>query len=263
VPAPQPASGLPPGASRLRLPALLRALRHRNYRLFFGGQLISLTGTWMQSVAQGWLVLRLTDSPAWLGVVAAAMSVPALLFSLPAGTLADRVPRRSVLVTTQTCAMLLALTMALLTFSGRIQVWHIILLAALLGMVNAFDAPTRQAFTIEMVGREDLLNAIALNSSMFNTARTLGPAVAGIVVATVGEATAFLLNGLSYTAVIASLLLIRLPPFEPPPRTRQGQQLREGLSYAAREPVVRMLLLAVGSMMLFGFAYFEMVRVFV
>lgn len=262
VPAPQPASGLPPGAPRLRLPALLRALRHRNYRLFFGGQIVSLTGTWMQSVAQGWLVLRLTDSPGWLGVVAAAMSVPALLFSLPAGTLADRLPRRSVLVTTQTCAMLLALTMALLTFSGRIQVWHIILLAALLGVVNAFDAPTRQAFTIEMVGRDDLLNAIALNSSMFNTARTLGPAVAGIVVATVGEATAFLVNGLSYTAVIVSLLLIRLPPFTPPPRTRQGQQLREGLGYAAREPVVRMLLLAVGSMMLFGFAYFHLLPVF-
>ena len=157
----------------MRRSAMFRALRHRNYRLFFYGQLISLTGTWMQSVAQGWLVLRLTDSPFLLGLVAAANSLPVLLFSLFAGTIADRFPKRRILLITQSTAMLLAATLAGLTLSGTVHITRVLILALLLGIVNAFDAPARQAFTVEMVGREDLLNAIALNSSMFNGARTI------------------------------------------------------------------------------------------
>ena len=158
-----------PEAAERQLPPMLRALRHRNYRLFFIGQLISLIGTWMQSVAQGWLVLRLTDSPALLGLVAAASSLPVLLLSLFAGTIADRVSKHRLLIGSQLVAMLLAAILAVLTLTGLVQVWHVFVLAGLLGLVNAFDAPARQAFTVEMVGREDLLNAIALNASHFNT----------------------------------------------------------------------------------------------
>lgn len=256
---PVPVSAPPAG---VRLPAMLRALQHRNYRLFFGGQLISLIGTWMQSVAQGWLVLRLTGSPFLLGVVAVANSLPVLLFSLLAGTLADRLPKRSILIITQSVAMVLALVMAILTLTEVVQVWHIIMLASLLGMVNAFDAPARQAFTIEMVGREDLLNAIALNSSIFNSARTIGPAMAGLVVALIGEAPAFFVNSASFIAVIIGLLLMRLPPFTPPPARRQSEQLREGLSYIVHEPIVRTLLLVSGSVSFFGFVYFPLMPVF-
>jgi MFS family permease len=241
---------------------MLRALRHRNYRLFFVGQLISLIGTWMQSVAMGWLVYRLTGSEGLLGLVAASTSLPVLIFSLSGGALADQVPKKRVLLTTQSTAMLLALTIALLTFTNVVQVWHIIVLAMLQGMVNAFDAPARQAFAIEMVGREDLLNAIALNSSLFNIARTAGPALAGVIVALVGEAPAFLFNGLSFLAIIICLLLMRLPPFEPPQRSRQRDQLRESLGYIVQEPTVRTLLLIAGSISLFGLAYFPLLPAF-
>lgn len=247
---------------RRQLPAMLRALRHYNYRLFFIGQLISLTGTWMQSVAQGWLVLRLTDSPLLLGLVAAASSLPVLFFSLPAGALADRVPKQRILLVTQVTSLVLAAILAALTLSGLVAVWHVLLLAVLLGMVNAFDAPARQAFTVEMVGREDLLNAIALNSSIFNGARTMGPAVAGVVVALIGEGPAFLANALSFVAVIASLLLMRLPPWTPPPSARRGNPLREGLGYIAREPRVRSLLLQVGAMGFFGFVHIPLLPAF-
>jgi MFS family permease len=250
------------GTPSRRLPAILRALEHRNYRLFFTGQLISLTGSWMQIVGQGWLVLRLTDSAFLLGVVAVASSLPALLFSLPAGMLADRLPKRGILLLTQSIAMTQALTMAVLTLSGVVQVWHVLLLAMLLGCVQAFDAPARQSFTIEMVGREDLLNAIALNSTIFNTARTLGPAVAGIAVALLGEGLVFLYNGISYAAVLTSLLLMRLPRFTPPPRRRQGEQLREGLGYIVQEPRVFTLLLLAGTLCMFGLVYFHLLPVF-
>lgn len=241
---------------------MLRALRHRNYRLFFAGQLISLTGTWMQNVAQGWLVLRLTDSPALLGLTAAASSLPVLLLSLSAGTIADRVPKRRIMLITQSVALLLALTLAFLTLSGLVQVWHVLVLAMLLGVVNAFDAPARQAFTVEMVGREDLLNAIALNSSIFNGARTLGPAVAGVVVALIGEGPAFLLNGLSFMAVIFGLLQMRIVMPPKPARTRGGGELREGLRYIAEEPRVRLLLTQVAAMGLFAFVHIPLLPYF-
>ncbi|HMQ35890.1 MAG TPA: MFS transporter, partial [Chloroflexaceae bacterium] len=248
-------------ASRLRLPTMLRALRHRNYRLFFIGQLISLTGTWMQSVAQGWLVLRLTDSPALLGLTAAATSLPVLLLSLPAGTVVDRVPKWRLLLITQIAAMALAVTLAVLTLTGLVQVWHILTLAMLLGVVTAFDAPARQSFTVEMVGREDLLNAIALNSSVFNAARTMGPAVAGIVVAAIGEGPAFAVNALSFIFVIASLLMMRLPPFTGGGGRRAGQ-LQEGLAYIRGEPRVRALLVQAGAISLFCFVHIPLLPVF-
>lgn len=244
----------------LRLPSMFRALRHRNYRLFFSGQLVSLTGTWMQSVAQGWLVLRLTDSPALLGLTAAASSLPVLLLSLPAGTIVDRVPKQRLLLLTQVAAMILAVTLAALTLSGLVQAWHVMVLAVLLGVVNAFDAPARQSFTVEMVGKEDLLNAIALNSSIFNAARTVGPAVAGAVVALIGEGPAFALNALSFVFVIAGLLMMRLPPSVS--RGRRGGQLREGLAYIRGEPRVRVLLMLAGSISFFCFVHIPLLPVF-
>jgi MFS family permease len=245
-----------------QLPVVLRALRHRNYRLFFIGQLISLTGTWMQSVALGWLVLRLTDSAAMLGLVAAASSLPVLLFSLAAGTLADRISKWRLILGTQVVAMLLAVVLTALTLSGLIQAWHVLVLAALLGVVNAFDAPARQAFTVEMVGREDLLNAIALNSSIFNAARTLGPAVAGIIVALIGEGLAFGLNAASFVFVIAGMLLMRLPPWTRPAGGRVGGGQIEGLRYIWGEPRVRLLLLQAGAICLFCFVHIPLMPIF-
>jgi MFS family permease len=245
-----------------RVPTMLRALRHRNYRLFFFGQLISLTGTWMQSVAQGWLVLSLTDSPLLLGLTTAMNSLPVLLFSLPAGALIDRVSKHRVLLITQITAMILAAILTVLTLTNTVTVGAVLVLALLLGIVNTFDATTRQSFTVEMVGRDDLLNAIALNASIFNAARTLGPAVAGIIVALIGEGPAFLLNTLSFLPVIASLLLMRLPPYSLPSKTRAKGQLREGIHYIRNEPRVRALLQLAAAISLFSFAYIPLVPIF-
>jgi MFS family permease len=234
---------------------MLRALRHRNYRLLFFGQLISLCGVWMQITAQGWLVLRLTNSPLWLGLIAAAQSLPVLFFSLPAGALADRVPKRPLLLVVQSVAMILALLLALLLFSGLIRVWHVLLAALVGGVVSAIDNTTRQAFTIELVDREDLMNALALDSIVSNGTRIIGPAAAGAVVAAIGEAPAFLLNGLSFLAVIAGLLLMRLRVFQAVAKQRGVGRLREGIAYIRGEPKVRLLLLQVGLLCVFGLAY--------
>src|SRR5438045_4056025 len=188
----------------------LRAFRHRNYKLFFSGQLISLIGTWMQSVAESWLVYRLTGSSAMLGVAAFSSQAPVLLFATIGGAVADRIDRHRIIITTQILSMILPLTLAALTLSGVVRVWHVLALAACLGVVNAFDIPARQAFIVDMVGREDLMNAIALNSSMVNGARVVGPAVAGLLVAAVGEGWCFLVNGIRCLAVIAGLLLMDL-----------------------------------------------------
>jgi MFS family permease len=262
APTAQPAGQAEQTARKSALPNGLRALRHRNYRLFFIGQLLSLTGTWMQSVAQGWLVLQLTNSPGWLGAVAAINSLPVLLFSLPAGAIIDRVSKHRILLVTQIVAMALALILAFLTMTGLVQLWHVLMLALLLGIVNAFDATARQAFTVEMVGKEDLLNAIALNSSIFNAARTVGPAAAGVIVALIGEGPAFLLNGLSFGAVIAGLLMMRLPPFTAPKNSNRSGQTIEGLRYIAGEPVVRSLLTQAGAISLFGFVQIPLLPVF-
>src|SRR3989475_10734053 len=186
--------------SQSRLNTSLRAFRHRNFRLFFAGQLTSLVGTWMQTVAQSWLAYRLTGSAALLGIAGFASQFPILVLAPIAGSVADTYPRRRSMLAIQTAAMLLAFPLAALTLLSRIQVWHILVLAALLGIVNAFDIPFRQSFVAEMVGREDLVNAIALNSSMMNGARIIGPAVAGIVVATLGKGWSLLIYGRSSLA---------------------------------------------------------------
>jgi len=201
-----------PVARSTRVPRTFRALQHRNFRLYFTGQIISVAGTWMQVVAQAWLVYQLTHSELMLGVVGFAAAIPSLLISPWGGVVVDRVNKRNLLVVTQASSMVLAFILAALTFTGLIQVWHVVLLAGLTGIINAFDGPARQAFVVEMVGREDLPNAIAVNSMMFNGARIIGPALGGVLLATVGTAWCFFLNGISFLAVIVCLLLMRLTP---------------------------------------------------
>src|SRR5437879_5864975 len=200
------------GAGRDRLP-VLAPLRHRNLRLFFAGQGLSLVGTWMQTVGQAWLVLDLTHSPFLLGVINALQWSPVLLLSLPAGAVVDRVPKRVLIMWTQALFLVLALCLGLLTITGRVRYWHVAVLAALLGSVNAFDVPARQSFIVEMVGgTEDLTGAIALNSAVFNGARLIGPGLAGLVIAARGVGVAFLANAASYLAVLAALGAMRVIP---------------------------------------------------
>jgi len=240
-----------------------RAFRHRNYQLFFGGQLISLTGTWMQAVAESWLIYRLTGSSALLGATSFVTLVPVFLFATIGGTVADRRHRHHIILTTQTAAMLLTFVLAALTLSGRVQVWHVFVLATCLGVVNAFDIPARQAFVVEMVGREDLSNAIALNSTMVNGARVVGPAIAGAVVALVGEGWCFLLNAVSYIAVIAGLLLMRVPPRpRPAARTSALRETLDGFQFVARTAPVRALLLLLGVVSFAGMPYSVLMPIF-
>ncbi|MDO8616923.1 MAG: MFS transporter, partial [Dehalococcoidia bacterium] len=185
-----------------------RALRNRNYRLFYFSQTISLSGTWMQTIAQAWLVLQLTNSKVALGTVTMLQFLPITIFVLFAGVIADRVPKRKFILVTQTLAMSQAIALAVLVWSGQVQLWHVYVLALVLGLANAFELPTRQAFVVEMVGKDDLLNAVALNSGMFNAARLMGPAVGGLVIATAGVKGAFLLNGISFLPVIAALMMM-------------------------------------------------------
>jgi MFS family permease len=232
------------------------ALKHPNYRLFFVGQLVSLIGSWMQSTAQGWLVYQLTGSKVLLGTVAAAGSLPMLLLSVWGGSLADRHPKRAVILFTQIGMMLLAFAFAALIWSGRIQPWHIVVLATLGGVAMAFDMPARQAFTVEMTSREDLMNAISLNSSIFNGARVVGPSVAGFLMAQVGMAWCFFLNGLSFIAVIAGLLMMRLPRFIPPADPHStARHVLEGFAYVAGHRRVRRLLLFLSVAGVFGWSY--------
>jgi MFS family permease len=246
-----------------RLPAVLRALQHRNYRLFFGGQFISLIGTWMQSVAQSWLVYRLTGSAELLGWIGFAGLIPVFLFAAIGGVAADRYHRHRILVLTQTSAMLLAAVLAALTLSHRVQVWHIFVLATLLGTVNAFDVPARQAFVVEMVGKEDLINAIALNSSMFNGARIVGPALAGVLVAAIGEGWCFLANSASYLAVIAGLLMMQLPRRLRRVATDAATgRMRTGFQFAWQARPVRALLLLLGVASFMGVPYMVLMPIF-
>ena len=212
------------------------ALRHRNFRLFWISQLISLTGTWMHAVAQGWLVLELTDQPFWLGAVGAANTLPVLAFSLLGGVAADRFPKRTLLISSQSVSAVLALGLGLLALGGHVRVWHVLAVALLLGTANAIDLPARQSFIVEMVGREDLLNAIALNSFTFNAARVIGPAIAGAIVAAAGAPACFLVNAASFIPVVAALGMMRGLPAAPPARPGSvASHLREGLAYLGRE----------------------------
>ena len=221
---------------------MFRALRHRNFRLFVGGQIISLVGTWMQMVAQNWLVYRLTHSEWLLGVTGFCQYLPVFVLGPLGGLAADRYSRHRLVVLTQALSMLQALTLALLTLTAQIQVWHVLGLALVLGTINAFDMPGRQSLVIHLTGKDDLLNAIALNSAIFNAARVVGPAAAGLLVAGLGEGFCFLLNGLSFLAVLAGLLAMRLPPFAPPPRQSPWAHLLDGFRYAHRTRLLRVLL---------------------
>ena len=239
------------------------ALKHRNFRLFFSGQLISFTGTWMTTTAQGWLVYQLTGSKVLLGLVAAAASAPMLFFATWGGWVADRYPKRSVIVVTQACQMMLSLTMAALVWSELVRPWQIIVLAILGGITMAFDMPARQSFVIEMTSREDLMNAISLNSSAFNCARIIGPSIAGFLMAQVGIAMCFLLDGLSFIAVIAGLLLMRLPKHRPikSDSSAIGQAL-EGFRYVWGHRRVLTILSLFAVVGIFGWSYSVLIPAF-
>jgi MFS family permease len=240
----------------------MRALRHRNFQLFFSGQLISLTGTWMQTVAQSWLVYRLTGSSLLLGSVGFASQIPVFLVAPIGGMVADRVNRHKVVISTQIASMVLAFILAALTLTHTVKVWQIFVLAALLGVVNAFDIPGRQSFLVDMVGRDDLMNAIALNSSMFNGARVIGPAIAGILVARIGEGWCFFANGVSYIAVIIGLLLMRV---HCPRRSESDSPLEdiiEGFRWSSHTGPIRSLLLLLGVVSLVGMPYTVLMPIF-
>lgn len=242
---------------RLRFERGFQALRTRNYRLYWIGQLVSMTGSWMQTTAQAWLVLQLTQSPMAIGLVATLQFLPVLLLSLIGGVIADRVPRFRLILTTQLLAMLLVGIFALLVSSGQIQIWHIYLLALLQGIVNAIDQPVRQAFAIELVSKTDRSNAIALNSIMFNLSRIIGPALAGILIAPFGIATVLWINAISFLAVIFGLLRMDANRF-PVPAKHTGAalaELREGLTYAIRTPDVLLVLLLVAAIGTFGYNF--------
>lgn len=239
-------------------------MRHRNFQLYFGGQLISTAGTWMQIIAQAWLVYQISHSELILGLVAFASAIPSLLITPWAGVVVDRLSRRTLLILTQTGAMLLAFIFAALTFTGMVKEWHVIVLAASLGVVNAFDGPSRQAFVVEMVGFEDLSNAIALNSMMINSARVIGPALGGLLLATVGVAWCFTINGISFLAVILGLWLMTIPPR---PEINQdsspGQQLVSGLQYIIRHRNMLGLLFLALVFSIFGISYTTLLPAFV
>jgi len=254
----QPAAAVQPSPrpTRPSIQQTFAALKYHNYRLWFSGQLVSLFGTWMQATAQGYLVFQLTQSPVYLGYVGFAAGVPAWLFTLYGGVIADRMSRRTLMLITQTAMMLLAFVLAGLVFASLVQPWQIVTLAFLLGVANAFDGPARLAFVVELVDREDLTNAIALNATMFNLATATGPAMAGLTYALIGPAWCFLLNGLSFLAVIWALLRMKLPP--PKPVTKRGStwaDLAEGLRYILREPAIRTLIGLIGMTSMFGISF--------
>lgn len=234
---------------------LVRALRHRNYRIFMGGQLISLIGTWMQTVAESWLVYRLTGSALLLGLAGFANRIPIFLLAPIGGAVADRYNRHRIVIATQVASMVLAAALAVLTLTHLVRIWHLMTIAALLGVVNAFDIPARQAFVVELVDREDLQNAIALNSSMFNGARVVGPAVAGVLVAAVGEGWCFLANSASYIAVIVGLLIMRVPRAPAARPASVLEHVMEGFRFVSRSRPIVALLLLLGLISLMGMPY--------
>ena len=246
--------------NRFSLRRTFSSLQHPNYRLWFFGQIISLFGTWMQATAQGFLVFELTHSPAYLGYVGFAAGIPVWLFMFYGGVVADRFPRRDVIIYAQPLMMILAFILAILTFTHVVHAWHIIVLAFFLGLANAFDAPARQAFLLELVDRRTLVNAIALNSTMFNAARALGPAAAGIVYALFGAAWCFVLNGLSFIGVIVALAKMELKPL---PKQIQKQsvfsELKKGLQYSMSQPMIMNLMFLVSTISLFGISFVTLI----
>jgi MFS family permease len=245
----------PPG----RFGGTFRALRNRNYRLYYFSQMISLSGTWMQSIAQAWLVLQITNSKIALGTVTMLQFLPITIFVLFAGVIADRVPKRPFIFCTQALAMAQALALTVLVWSGHVQLWHVYLLAAALGLANAFEQPARQAFAVELVGKDHLINAIALNSGMFNAARLVGPGIGGFIIATAGVKVAFLFNAISFIPVIIALALMNSAEFhtDPQPRERANpiSELREGLAYAFRTPSVLLIVILLVFVGTFGYNF--------
>lgn len=256
---------LSPISSGIKLPHHLNAFKHRNYRLFFFGQIISLTGTWLQIIAQAWLVLKLT-TPAnralLLGISGGISALPVLIFSLPAGLLADRFNKRNILVITQTTSMILAFILAILTHWHIVTIYHIIALGFMLGTVNAFDAPTRQSFVTDMVGKDDLINAITLNSAMFNGARIIGPAIAGVAIAAVGVAGAFTLNGISFVAVIIGLLMMNMSQLHTTHRNRSANSFSEGFKYVSTNKLIGALLILTSIVSIFASSYMVLMPIF-
>ncbi len=250
-------------SKKMKLPATLRALQYRNFQLFAAGQMVSLIGTWMQAIAESWLVYRLTGSSVLLGAVGFCSQIPVFLMSPIGGIVADRYSRHRVVIATQTSSMLLAFTLATLTLTHKVQIWHVFTLAALLGVVNAFDIPARQAFIVEMVGRTDLMNAIALNSSMFNASRVVGPAIAGILVANIGEGWCFFSNAVSYIAVITGLLLMRVELRAPAPRSGSPiAHIAEGFLFVIHNQPVHALMILLGVVSLTGMPYAVLMPIF-
>jgi MFS family permease len=252
------ATPTPRGTGSPAQPGAFSALAHRNFRLFIAGQGVSIIGTWMQTTAQAWLVLTLTNSPFLLGTISVLQWVPVTLLSLVGGAFADRFPKRVVLIATQTTLMMQALILALLTWTHVIRYWHVAALAALLGLVNSIDMPTRQSFFVEMVDRKDLMNAIALNSALVNAGRVIGPAVAGLIIATAGVPVAFLLNGISFIGVLTALAAIHTPRVERRAPQPLLTHIREGLSYVRRtsDILTTLVLLAAISTFVLNFNIF-------
>lgn len=240
----------------------LRSLRHRNFRLYWSGQLVSLVGTWMQTVAQGWLMHRLTGSAFMLGLLGFAQFLPVMLLSLWAGVIADHMDKRRLLIITQSSLLVQAALLALVVSSGVVRPWMVILLALVLGVINSFDMPLRQSFVVEMVGKEDLSNAIALNSAAFNTARVLGPAAAGLLLASIGEAGCFWINALSYLAVLVSLSRLRVPPRPVALKLPARSSLAEGVRYAYHTQPLRNLLILLGITAGIGFQYMVLLPIY-
>jgi MFS family permease len=242
-------------SGRLRRRNTFAALKYPNYRLWFTGQIVSLFGTWMQTTAQGFLVYTLTQSPAYLGYVGFAAGVPAWVLMLYGGVIADRVPKRALLIITQTSMMVFAFILAALTFLNIVQPWHVVALSFFLGVANAFDAPARQAFVSEMVDSEDLTNAIALNATMFNTALAVGPAVAGVTYAAFGPGWCFTINGLSFIAVIIALRKMKVQTTgSDVKRESMVRELMEGLRHVAAKPVIKILFVVLAVNQLFVFS---------
>ncbi len=236
------------------------ALQFPNYKLWFIGQIISLFGTWMQTTAEGYLVFELTHSPIYLGYVGFAAGIPAWLFMFYGGVVADRISRKTILILTQSLMMLLALILAILTFLQIVQAWHIIILAFFLGLANAFDAPARQAFLLELVDKENIMNAIALNSTMFNSARVLGPAAAGLIYAAFGPAWCFGLNGLSFIGVIIALFKMNLKPRSERVKSKSiFMELKEGIHYSMTQPMIRTLIVLVSVINVFGISFVTLI----
>ena len=239
---------------RLTLAQTFAAMRHRNYRLWFIGQLISLVGTWMQTTAQGYFIYTITHSVVYLGYVGFVSGLPSWLFILYGGVIADRVPRRTLMIITQSSMMVLAFVLAALAFLNVVQPWHILVLAFLLGTANAFDTPARQSFVVEMVDREDMTNAIALNATMFNLGAIVGPAIAGLTYALIGPAWCFTLNGISFIAVIIALGMMRIKlPQAPLLRLSILTAVKDGLRYVRSERLVATLSISTFVMNVFGF----------